>query len=370
MQLRHRFRRLQTGSVIILPSRVLVIDPGSESTKLVVFDNGTKVTETTVLHDRNELSKCPTTSDQLPVRLRAIRQQLASWQSLAPYAAVVARGGLLGPIAAGTYKVNERMIQDLVQSRRVEHPSNLGALLARELAEDFRVEAYVVDPLSVDEMEPVARITGLPELKRQSVLDALSVRAAARQACAELGIAFEHANFVVASLGSSSSICAIKHGKIVDVNNADEEGPFSTERAGGLPTGEIIRLCFCGKSTAQELTNMITSEGGMYAYTGTKDVGEVLGKISSGDAHARLVLEAMVYQIAKEIGAMAAALSGEVDAVIVTGRLARYEDVVDMLRERVSYVGRFLVYPDNCEMVALAEAVQRVLKGQEQLREY
>ncbi len=351
--------------------KILALNPGSTSTKLALFENDEMTWECNVMHPTTELVQCKRVSDQMPLRLEAIVSEMRNASLEGPsFSAIAARGGLLRPIDAGTYIVSEKMVQDLREAKRGEHASNLGAIIAFELASKWGIPAYTVDPVSVDEFCPVARITGLPDLERKSLLHALNVRAVARVACKDLGINFEEANLVVVHLGSGTSVCPIRKGRIIDVNNANEEGPFSTERAGTLPASELVRLCFSGKYTKEQLIRRITSEGGMYAYLGTKDVREALARARDGDEKAKLVFEAMMYQTGKEIGAMATVLCGDVDAVVISGGASYSATVIEALEKMVSYIAPVLVYPGSEEMASLAEGVLRVLRGEESPKQY
>ena len=355
----------------MLPFRILALNPGSTSTKLALFEDENMTWESNVAHATQELARIKRISDQFPVRLAAIESELgASPAKGTRFSAIAARGGLLRPVDAGTYRVTATMVQDLHEAKRGEHASNLGAIIAFELASKWDVPAYIVDPVSVDEFCPVARITGLPDLERKSLLHALNVRAVARLACRDLGIEFDDANLVVVHLGSGTSVCPIRRGRIIDVNNANEEGPFSTERTGSLPAGDLVRLCFSGKYTREQLIRRITSEGGMYAYLGTKDVREMLARVDGGDDRARLVFEAMVYQTGKEAGAMATVLCGDVDAIVISGGASYSSRVVDALKAMISYIAPVLIYPGGDEMASLAEGVLRVLRGEESPKQY
>ena len=354
-----------------MPERILVLNPGSTGTKIAIFEDESSIYEENLLHAPEELRLFPRVMDQLDFRLESVGRGLTSCAVASrSFSAVAARGGLLRPVEAGTYRVNARMLEDLALATRGEHASNLGAPLARRIADRWGIEAYVVDPVSVDEFAPVARITGLPELERKSLLHALNVRATAREAAKHLGMRFEEVNLVIAHLGSGTSVCPVRKGRIVDVNNANEEGPFSTERTGSLPVGDLVRLCFSGKYTEKDLVRNITLEGGIHAYLGTKDVREVLGMIARGDEKAKLVFDAMIYQTAKEIGSMATVLCGEVDAVVISGGLAYSTAVTSALKERIGYIAPVLVFPGEKEMEALAHGVLRVLRGEDQAKEY
>ena len=297
-----------------------------------------------------------------------IRERNLDLQSLS---AVVGRGGPFKPLESGTYKVSDKLLYDVkIGNVQADHISNIGVLLAHEIAEKAGVFAFFVDPVSVDEFEPVARISGIPELERKSLLHALNVKATAYKAAKDLGRSLSELNLIVAHLGGGISICPIRKGRIVDVNNANEGGPFSPERAGSLPVSSLVKLCYSEKFTYPEMKRRIVGNGGLVAYLGTNDIREVEKRIAEGDAKAKLIYQAMAYQIAKEIGSMAAVLNGEIDAILLTGGAAHSSMLTGWIKEKVSFLGPIYVYPGENEMEALAMGVLRVLKGEEQLKEY
>jgi butyrate kinase len=348
--------------VVHLRSRILVINTGSTSTKVAIFEDEKSILDENLVHPQQDILARPTMEAKLAYREAAVRSLLGDRHD---FTAIAVRGGLLRPVAAGTYEVNETMVADSMAQKRGEHASNLGPPLAKRFADAWNIKAYVTDPVSVDEFEPVARLSGLPEIERQSFSHALNLRAVARLACEDMGKLFTEANVVVVHLGGGTSVCPIRRGRIIDVNNANEEGPFSAERTGGLPVGDLARLCFSGKYTEKQLVKKITTEGGVFAYLGTKDIREVLKMIAEGDQKARLVLDAMIYQTAKEIGAMATALKGDVDAIVVSGGVANAAGLMDDLKKRVSFIAPFMVYPGGDEMEALALGALRVASGTE-----
>jgi len=288
------------------------------------------------------------------------------------FSAVVGRGGLIRPIPSGTYEVDETMLEELRQAKYGEHASNLGAVLAYEIAKLAGVKAYIVDPVVVDEMWDVARISGHPEFERKSIFHALNQKAVARRAAAELGKRYEDVNLIVVHMGGGISIGAHMKGRVVDVNNAlDGDGPFTPERSGTLPLTQLVDLCFSGKYTKEWILKRIKGNGGLVAYLGTNSAVTVQERISKGDQQAELVYRAMAFKIAKWIGKMAAALKGEVDAIVLTGGIAydqRY--MVPWLKEYVSFIAPVLVYPGGDEERALALGVLRVLKGEEKSKSY
>jgi butyrate kinase len=359
--------------------RLLVINPGSTSTKVAVYEDEQSLFVETLRHAREDIAAFPHVVDQYEFRLHSVLDLLRSRGiMISSLAAVVARGGLLRPIASGTYSVNDRMVEEL--SRRNaerEHASNLGALLAAEIARLAGIPAYIVDPVCVDEFDELARVSGLPEIERRSLSHALNLKAVARRAADELGHPYSSLNLVITHMGGGISVTAHRRGKMVDVNQAlDGTGPFAPERAGGLPVGDVVRMCFGIEPyeglhlTYKEMFKKLAGEGGLVAHLGTNDALEVEARIKAGDARAQRVYQAMAYQIAKEIGAMATVLKGEVDAVILTGGLAHSEMLLTWIRERIAWIGPVIVYPGEDEMLALAQGALRVLRGEEQAKAY
>lgn len=343
--------------------KILAINPGSTSTKIALYDDERLLWEETLRHSAEEIARFTRVIDQLDWRrsliLNAMRQQGCDTASLA---AVIGRGGLLKPIPGGVYEVNPTMQHDLREAQQ-EHASNLGGLLAVEIAAEAGVRAYIADPVVVDEMDEVARLSGLPECPRQSIFHALNQKAIARLHCRRQGLRYEEANLIVAHLGGGISVSAHRRGRVVDTNNAlDGDGPFAPERAGGLPAGALVDLCFSGRYTRAEIRKMLSGRGGLVAHLGCNAVYEVAQRAES-DPKSALVLEAMCYNIAKQIGAMAAALSGQVDAVLLTGGIAHNACVVDYLRDRCSFIAPVEVYPGENELEALAMNALMVLQG-------
>ncbi len=358
--------------------RVLTINPGSTSTKIAVYDDESPFFVETVRHSSEELTTYPRIPDQYAFRRDAVLRLLADHGvALGSLDAVVGRGGILRPIESGTYRVNENMLAELRAPKEREHASNLGAIIADEIARQVGVPAFIVDPVCVDEFEPIARISGLPEIERRSLSHALNLKMVARRAAKELGRAYSEVNLVVVHMGGGISVAPHKRGRQVDVNQAlDGTGPFSPERAGGLPVGDVLRMAYSVPPydethyTYEELFKKIAGRGGLVAHLGTNDATEVERRIANGDEHARLIYEAMAYQIAKEIGLMATVLKGEVDAIVLTGGLAHSEMLLGWIRERVAWIAPMLVYPGEDEMLAMAQGALRVLRGEEQAREY
>lgn len=347
--------------------RLLIINPGSTSTKIGIFDNEKPVMETTIRHTNEELHPYPTVIDQLDFRKNLILETLnTNGINITKLNAVVGRGGLFKPMEGGTYPVNEKMMEDVKLAKMGQHASNLGALIAHEIASQLNIPSFIVDPVVVDEMDPIARISGMPEIERISIFHALNQKAVARRAAKDIGKAYEDANFIVAHLGGGISVGAHRKGRVIEVNNAlDGDGPFSPERTGGLPVSALMKLCYSGKYTLSEMQKKVTGHGGIVAYLGTNDGREVAKRIGEGDKEAELVFEAMAYQVAKDIGACATVLEGKVDGVLITGGLAYNTMLTDWIIKRVSFIGPVMTYPGEDEMIALAEGGLRVLRGEE-----
>ncbi|MBN1672567.1 MAG: butyrate kinase [Kiritimatiellae bacterium] len=333
--------------------RILVINTGSTSVKLALFENDRQTAEHTA-------PGAGTT------RVRAeIADFLANeGAELHGLSAIAARGGLLRPLPGGTYRVNETMVAHLAEGTYGRHASNLSACIAFELAQEAGIPAFVVDPVTVDELIDEARLTGLPEIERRSIFHALSQRAAARKAATALGTAYEEARLIVAHMGGGVSVGAHRDGRVVDVNNAfDGDGPIAPTRAGSLPAGDLVRLCFAGRQTEDELLRKLTGEGGIAAHLGTSDMRELEARVQRSELEAVKALRAMAYTIAKQIGAMLPALDGRADGIVLTGALAGWERLLERIRERVAPIAPVLVYPENLEMAALAQGALRVLTG-------
>lgn len=350
---------------------MLAINPGSTSTKVGLFEGERVVRVEQVRHAEIDLApyRARPILEQLEFRSRAVAHALG-WPAgtRPPVDAVAGRGGLLPPLASGTYRVTTPMLDALRAAARGEHASNLGAFLAREIAERAGVDAFVVDPVSVDEWAPVARLSGSALLDRECLSHALNAKAVAKRFAAQRGRRYETLHLVVAHLGSGISVSAHAEGRMVDVTNSREEGAFSTERAGTVPAMKLAQLCCGGERTFRDIERLLFIEGGLQSYLGTKDLTEVERRIDAGDARAALVFDAMVYQIAKEIGAMATVLRGRTEAVLLTGGMAHSTRLVAALREGVGWIADVAVFPGEDELQALAEGVLRVLRGQEVAR--
>jgi len=345
---------------------VLVINPGSTSTKVALFAGEENVLQKDLTHSQEELSKFDKITEQFEYR----KEIIVDWMKAEGYSvdqlkAVVGRGGLLKPMPSGVYEVTPALIEDLNIGVQGEHASNLGGIIAKSIADVNNVQAYIVDPVAVDEFKEVARVSGIPQVKRRSLLHALNIRAISIGLADEMKKPLEDLNLVVAHLGGGISIVPMENGKMIDANNANEMGPFSPERAGGLPVGDLMKLVFSGDYTPKEMKNKLRGKGGLVAYLGTNDVRDVQAMINKGDEKAKLVLDAMCYQIAKEIGKMATVLKGKVDGVVLTGGIAYSDYVTETITEMVDYVAPVYVRPGEDEMKALNQGVMRVENGRE-----
>lgn len=347
---------------------ILVVNPGSTSTKTALYAGPDLRASGVLRHPAEELARFARIPEQYSYRLDALRRWCAEHPGVP--AAVISLGGLLHPVAGGTYRVNALMLRDAGEGARGEHASNLGCLLAAEMAAAHGCPAFVADPVSVDEFEPLARYSGHPLIERRSFSHALNIHAVARRAAETLGVPHGESRFVIAHLGGGISVAPVAGGRIIDVNDAASGGPFSPERTGTLPLQQFITLCFSGRYGEKEMRALVMGNGGLVAYLGTNNAAEVERRIGGGDARAREVYEAMAYQIAKEIGAMAVVLEGRIHAVVLTGGLASSALLVDRIRERIAFLGPFLLFPGEDELGALAAAALRVLRGEEQPLEY
>jgi butyrate kinase len=350
----------------------LAINPGSTSTKIAVYINDRPALVRHIAHSDADMQpfRGRPILGQLAFRRAAIQHELhTAGYTPANFHAVVGRGGLLRPVPSGVYRVNDEMLDELRRAPYGDHASNIGAYLAKAIADEANLGSYVVDPVSVDEFTDKAHISGTALVGRRSLSHALNTKAVARRYAREIGKRYDELRLVVAHLGSGISVSAHEGGQMIDVNLAGQEGPFSTERCGGLQLLGVVELCFSGRYTQQQLWDAFIREGGIFSYLGTKDLREVERRIVAGDANAALVFDAMVYQIAKEIGAMATVLRGRVDALLITGGMAHSEKLIAQIRSAVEWIAPLVVYPGEDELQALAEGVLRVLRGEEQARE-
>ncbi|MBP1925559.1 butyrate kinase [Sedimentibacter acidaminivorans] len=356
-----------------MTKRQLIINPGSTSTKIAVYEDENQIFEKTIRHSTDEISKYKKISEQFEYRKSLILEELKINKiELNSLSSVVGRGGLLKPIEGGTYKVNDEMVSDLRAGVTGEHASNLGGLISRSIADEVNVPAFIVDPVVVDEMQEVSRISGHPDFERISIWHALNQKAVARRAAVEkFGKKYEDMNFVVAHLGGGISVGAHRKGKAIDVNNAlNGEGPFSPERSGSLPVGQIIKACFNKEFTQEEINKMVVGKGGLTAYLGTNSAQEVSKLADGGNKKAELIYTAMSYQVAKAIGEYAVVLDGDVDAIIITGGIAYDKKFVDMISKKVSFIAEVIAYPGEDELLALAQGGLRVLNGVEDAKVY
>lgn len=350
----------------------LIINPGSTSTKIGVFEDENLLFEETLRHTTEEINSYATIVDQKDFRKNIIIALLQEKNfDIKTLDVVVGRGGMLKPIPSGTYAVTDDLLHDLVIGKQGPHASNLGGILAREIGDEIGVPSYIVDPVVVDELQTVARYSGVPELPRTSVFHALNQKAVAKRYAKEIGKAYESLRLIVVHMGGGVSVGAHIDGKVVDVFNAlDGDGAFSPERAGAVPSGALIKMCFSGQYTEKEVYGKIVGKGGFNAYLGTNDMRNVTKMANEGDAHAAEVKEAFLYQVAKDIGSMACVLEGKVDQIIVTGGIAYGEDVIANLKEKAGWIAPFTVYPGEDELLALAQGALRVMNGEEKAMVY
>lgn len=352
--------------------RILAVNPGSTSTKVSVFIGEKEVWKLKLDHTAEELAPYERIFDQYDFREKVILDALKSAGfPIRSFTAIVGRGGVSKPIPGGTYRVDSGLLKDLETGTYGEHASNLGAPIAAKLAETAACDAFMVDPVVVDEMESPARFSGHPAIRRRSIFHALNQRAVARKAAEEMGRRYDECNFIVTHLGGGISVGAHRKGRVVDVNNAlDGDGPFSPERSGGLPSGQMAALCFSGDYTLDQVKKMIKGQGGIVAYLNTNDMRLVEDRILAGDTQWREVYHAMAYQVAKEIGAMAAVLHGDIDSVIITGGIAYDKQFLAWLEEMIGFLAPMRVIPGEMEMEALALGALRVITGEEKPRIY
>lgn len=352
---------------------ILAIHPGFQDTKISVYQNSGMIFLKSIRHNPDMMKSFVRTADQLDYRVNAITEELSkAGIENEKIRIIIARGGLVKPMKSGVYNINETLLNDLRNSPFGDHAVNLGGLIAQKMKEIFKnAQSYVVDPVVVDELIEVARITGLPEVKRKSVFHALEHRSVARKHAASVMKRYEDLNLIVAYAGEGVSIAAHQRGRVIDVNQAfDGEGPFSLVRAGSLPAGELVRLCFSGKYSEQEILNLLQRDGGMKAYFNTSDPNELERRFEQGDKHVRLVFEAMAYNVAKYIGSLSPALKGKVDAILLTGMVAFSRVFVDYVSERVNHIAQIFVYPGETVLDALAYNGGMLLKEDAEVFDY
>ena len=350
---------------------ILVINPGSTSTKIAVYEDEKPMLLRSIDHTAESLKQFDEVTDQFEFRKQLVISELKRMNVPFDFAAIIGRGGLAKPLAGGVYRINEKMVVDTKNAIH-KHACDLGCIIAYELAKDIpNCQSFIADPGVVDELNDYARISGSPLINRICIWHALNQRAIARRFANEIGKEYEDLNLIVCHLGGGISVAAHEHGRAVDANNAlGGEGPFSPERAGSLPATDLIRLCFSGKYTESQLLKRITGEAGLTAHLGTNNMKEIEQRILSGDEHAKLIVDAMIYHTAKAIAAEGAVLCGNIDAILITGGLARSQYVVKELRKRIDFLAPTHCYPGEDEMEALAINALSVLRGQREAKEY
>ncbi|WP_251860761.1 butyrate kinase [Clostridium sp. Marseille-Q2269] len=350
---------------------ILVINPGSTSTKIALFNKEDPIIIDNLFHSLDEINKYDTIYEQKNMREKLIMKWLKEkGVDLNRLTSIVGRGGLLRPMPGGTYKVTQKMLEDLKIGYQGQHASNLGPVIAYDISEKLNIPSFTVDPVAVDEILDEARISGIPEIKRRSLVHALNIKAVTRKVCKKLNKKFYDSSFVVAHLGGGISVCPIKNGNILDVNNANEEGPFSPERTGSLPVGDLIKIAYSNRYSYKEMKKKIIGKGGLIAYLDTNDGRVVDRMIEEGNEKAKIIFESMAYQISKEIGAMATVLKGDIDAIILTGGLAYNKRLTTWIKERVQFISPIELVAGEEEMLALAQGALRILNKEESAKIY
>jgi butyrate kinase len=355
-----------------MPITVLVINPGSTSTKIAVYEDGDELFSENLIHSAEELEAFGSIAGQHEFRDHQIRAVLdRRGFDVSRLSAVVGRGGMLHPIPSGVYSIGERMKTDLLDARFGEHASNLGALIADDFGKETGVPAFIADPVIVDELEDVARVSGNRLFTRKSIFHALNQKAVARRWCRENGRSYEAVTLIVAHMGGGVTVGLHKDGRVVDVNNGyNGEGPFSPERSGTLPAGDLVKLCYCGGYEEREVLKMVTGQGGLVSFMGTNDMRVVEKAWKLGDPEGGLYFRAFIYQVGKSVGALAAAARRPVDAIILTGGIAHSKDVESGIREMCAFIAPITAYPGEGELEALAQAGTRALRGECEILEY
>lgn len=350
--------------------KILAINPGATSTKMGLYDNENKVFEKSIEHYKDSIQKFSSTIEQMDMRTELIMDALKENSiDICEIDAFVARGGPFKPLRSGTYAISSKMTDDVISgSVLADHVSNLGCLIADKLAGNK--PKFIVDPVSVDEFDDISRVSGSKLIERKSLSHALNMKMVAKRWANEHNRNYNDADLIIAHLGTGISVSAHHKGRMIDVNNANDEGPFSPQRAGGLPSSQLMKLCFSGKYEASEMKGMLLKKGGMFSYIGTDSVPEAIERMKNGDSEAELVLKAMMYQVAKYIGSMAAALNGHVDCIIITGGIAYNEVLTDMIIKRVAFISDIVIYPGEDEILALVMGALRVLNNEEPIMEY
>lgn len=350
----------------------LIINPGSTSTKLGVFEDENMLFDVTLRHPTEEIAQYESIFAQKDFRKKIIVDFLEEkGVDLKSFNMIVGRGGMLKPIPGGTYAVTDDLLKDLEVGISGQHASNLGGILAREIGDSIGVPSFIVDPVVVDELMPISRYSGVPELPRKSVFHALNQKAVAKRYAKEIGKPYADLNLIVVHMGGGVSVGAHSGGRVIDIFNAlDGDGAFSPERAGGVPSGDLIKMCFSGKYTEKEVYKKIVGNGGFNAYLGTNDMRDVCKMVDDGDEHATELYDAFIMQVAKDIGSMACVLNGKVDQIIVTGGIAYDKPIVSKIKERAGFIAPFTVYPGEDELLALAQGGLRVMNGEEEAMKY
>lgn len=350
----------------------LIINPGSTSTKIGVFEDETLLFEETLRHSTEEIAQYATIADQKDFRKDIIMNLLKEKNfDIKSLGMIVGRGGMLKPIPGGTYKVTDELLHDLVIGKQGQHASNLGGMLAREIGDELGIPSFIVDPVVVDELCDVARYSGVPELPRTSVFHALNQKAVAKRYAKEISKSYDSLNLIVVHMGGGVSVGAHKNGQVIDVFNAlDGDGAFSPERAGAVPVGALIKMCFSGQYTEKEIYKKFVGNGGFNAYLGTNDMRDVEKMVDEGNAKAKEIRDAFIFQVSKNIGSMSCVLKGKVDQIIVTGGIAYDKEVVAGLKEAAGFIAPFTVYPGEDELLALVQGGLRVMNKEEEAKVY
>lgn len=362
----------RNGTILQEKQLILVINPGSTSTKIGVFQDDDAIFEETIRHSIQELNTFHSIFDQYESRKKIILDTLSKAKIPLPsLRAICGRGGLLRPIEGGTYAVNEQMLEDLRKGYAGQHASNLGGVLAFEIARELDIPSFIVDPVVVDELEPIARVSGLPLVERKSIFHALNQKAVARRVAKQLERSYQDLRLIVVHMGGGITVGVHRGGRVIDVNNGlNGDGPFSPERAGTVPAGDLVALCFSGKYYREEIIKKLVGQGGLVGYLGTNDAVKIEKMIENGNEYAEFIYDAMAYQIAKEIGAASAVLDGNVDAIILTGGLAYGSKFVKAISKKIRWIADVIVHPGENELKALAEGALRVLNGEEHAKDY
>jgi butyrate kinase len=350
----------------------LIINPGSTSTKIAVFEDEKMLFDKTLRHTNEEIAQFSSIVDQKDFRKKIILDFLKEQNfDIRSIDVCVGRGGLLKPIPGGTYAVTDALRADLIKGVQGQHASNLGGILAREIGDELGKPSYIVDPVVVDEMQPVARLSGVPEIPRTSIFHPLNQKAMARRYAKEHNTAYDKMSCIVVHMGGGVSVGAHKNGQVIDVFNAlDGDGAFSPERAGAVPVGGLIKMCFSGKYTEKEVYKKFVGEGGLNAYLHCNNMQECEKMMFDGDKNAELVVNAFIYQISKNIGSMATVLEGKVDTIILTGGIAYEKYITEGITKHVGWIAPVTVYPGEDELLALAQGALRVMNGEEKVKEY